>query len=61
MELLFYVMCGILYCVVILLIIFTFILFNYFCVKLLFRVFDTLGVENPFIMIFNYLSKFIGG
>ncbi len=60
MDLLFYIISGILYCGIVLSEMFFLVLCLFFCIKLLFWVFDTLGVDNPFILIFRCLTKFIG-
>lgn len=57
MELLFYIISGILYTLLVLFAIFFVIAGIYGMFKAVFWIFETLGVENPFITVFNYLTR----
>lgn len=57
MELLFYFISGILYALLAMFAIFFVIVGMYGAFKSVFWVFETLGIENPFVVIFDYLTR----
>ena len=57
MELLFYFICGILYALLVLFAIFFVIAGIYGVIKIAFWIFETLDIENPFCVIYNYLMR----
>lgn len=57
MELLFYIISGILYALLTLFAIFFVVVGIYGMFKVAFWIFETLDIENPFVTVYNYLTK----
>lgn len=56
MEFLFYFICGILYAEMIIISFFLLCLFIYWIYKFAFWIFDVLGIENPVLVIFDFIK-----
>lgn len=57
MELLFYFTSGILYSLLVMFAIFFVIMGMYGVFRVMFWIFETLGIENPFVVIYDYLTS----
>lgn len=57
MEFLFYFICGILYAEIIIILFFLLCVFIYWLYKFAFWIFDVLGIENPIIVVYEYVRN----
>ena len=57
MELLFYIISGILYALFAMFAIFFVIVGIYGVFKVAFWIFETLGIDNPFVVVYEYLTR----